>query len=342
MRPLLLLLFISEMLTAQNLVVNPGFEENYYARDTHYVFTQIDLIRPLGWTMPTIGSADIIHIPKNVSPGNGANPGFPIPYEGTSMAGFAHQAQYYEYIQGRFTEPMTAGIVYTVSFALANALNSTRDDSKIGICFSTIQNRSSDDQRAGKWKDEADVIFDTVRKDPADSIWTIYTFQYVAKGKERSFIIGALKETNDKMMFAYMCIDSIFIGKPALAVSEIPDSVVIAESAIAAGKTLTLQNIYFETNKSRILPESYQPLYDIILEMKLQPNLKVEIIGHTDKNGNANDNQKLSEQRAMAVKEFFVSKEIDASRITTSGKGSSEPVGDDDAKNRRVEFVFSE
>ena len=76
------------------------------------------------------------------------------------------------------------------------------------------------------------------------------------------------------------------------------------------------------------------------------PAVKISITGHTDSDGNENDNQKLSENRAKAVAQYFQTKyKISNTRLQTFGKGESESLNDnasaeDKEKNRRVEFVI--
>lgn len=70
---------------------------------------------------------------------------------------------------------------------------------------------------------------------------------------------------------------------------------------------------------------------------------KVKIIGHTDSSGDANKNTVLSQERAAAVQSYLVAKSIAAERLSTEGKGSSQPVADNATadgrkKNRRIEF----
>ncbi|MBK7811977.1 MAG: OmpA family protein [Saprospiraceae bacterium] len=73
------------------------------------------------------------------------------------------------------------------------------------------------------------------------------------------------------------------------------------------------------------------------------PNLKVEISGHTDNVGDAGINLKLSQDRASAVKTYLVGKGIDGSKISTLGYGQTKAIDTNDteegkSKNRRIEF----
>ncbi|HBQ44123.1 MAG TPA: hypothetical protein DD716_00505, partial [Thiomicrospira sp.] len=79
--------------------------------------------------------------------------------------------------------------------------------------------------------------------------------------------------------------------------------------------------------------------------LNANPDAKIEVSGHTDSRGSASFNQNLSEQRADAVKNYLESKDIDSSRILTTGFGESNPVGDNmtaagRAENRRVELML--
>ena len=103
--------------------------------------------------------------------------------------------------------------------------------------------------------------------------------------------------------------------------------------------------ILFDVNSATIKPESYGTLKEMANVLKENPDLKVKIVGHTDADGKDADNLDLSKRRAAAVKESL-SKEfnIDESRMTTDGKGESEPIDKNDtpagkANNRRVEFI---
>ncbi len=103
--------------------------------------------------------------------------------------------------------------------------------------------------------------------------------------------------------------------------------------------------VQFKSGEAVILRNSFAILNEVAELLKNHPNGKMELIGHTDNTGSETKNQLLSEQRAAAVKEYLVSKGIDENRISTSGKGSSEPVAPNNtaegkSKNRRVEMKF--
>lgn len=103
--------------------------------------------------------------------------------------------------------------------------------------------------------------------------------------------------------------------------------------------------ILFDVNSAVIRPESYPILKEIAQAMLAKPETKFNIIGHTDSDGDEALNQKLSEQRAEAVKKALIERfKIDADRLNTAGKGETAPIAENStregkAKNRRVEFI---
>jgi len=111
--------------------------------------------------------------------------------------------------------------------------------------------------------------------------------------------------------------------------------------------TITFVDILFETGKFDVMEESYNEIQKIANSLITSRSVKIEIRGHTDDIGSADDNQELSEQRAKAVKKVLISMGIDASRMTTKGFGESRPLVqnstlENKAKNRRTEFVVTD
>lgn len=107
--------------------------------------------------------------------------------------------------------------------------------------------------------------------------------------------------------------------------------------------TGVIKGILFEFGKSTIRKESFALLDDAAKVLTDYPTLRLEISGHTDNIGKRDKNVVLSSARAESVKEYLVSKGIEASRLLTRGAGPDEPVADNktkagQAENRRIEF----
>ncbi|WP_181369158.1 OmpA family protein [Flavobacterium profundi] len=112
---------------------------------------------------------------------------------------------------------------------------------------------------------------------------------------------------------------------------------------IQKGQTIRLNNIFFDSGKYDLLPESnaeLDKLYKVLLENK---HLQIEIAGHTDAVGSDNDNQVLSFNRANAVMNYLLSKGIKQERLTAKGYGEKKFIATNETEegkrlNRRVEF----
>lgn len=107
-------------------------------------------------------------------------------------------------------------------------------------------------------------------------------------------------------------------------------------------KMYTLDNVFFDTGKATLKPESSKELNELTEYMLLKKGLKIEIAGHTDNVGNKDANQKLSEDRANAVKAYLVKKGVEPARVVAKGYGDTQPVADNNTdagkqKNRRTE-----
>jgi len=112
---------------------------------------------------------------------------------------------------------------------------------------------------------------------------------------------------------------------------------------VEVGTTVVLENIFFETNKSTLKPESYPQLEQVLKFMNSNPTVRMEISGHTDNVGSLKLNTNLSQARAEAVVKYLVERGIDPSRLDYKGYAFSQPIAPNDtaegrAKNRRVEF----
>ncbi|MDP4220663.1 MAG: OmpA family protein [Bacteroidota bacterium] len=117
-------------------------------------------------------------------------------------------------------------------------------------------------------------------------------------------------------------------------------------SPIEVGSMTEFKNVYFESGKSDLLPESRLELDRVVDFLKKNKNASVEIDGHTDDVGSDASNNALSLARATSVMNYLSSHGTRADRMTAKGFGKTKPLkkGTDEesrAKNRRVEMVIS-
>jgi len=112
---------------------------------------------------------------------------------------------------------------------------------------------------------------------------------------------------------------------------------------IDVGAKMVLKNIFFETNKATLKPQSTTELERVATLLKENPGIRLEISGHTDNVGSYRVNQKLSEARAKSVVDYLINQGLDKSRLEYKGYSFTQPVADNNtaegrAQNRRVEF----
>ena len=111
------------------------------------------------------------------------------------------------------------------------------------------------------------------------------------------------------------------------------------------GFVVTLPGVMFDTGKSAIKAGARSTLSRIADQLRNLDQWTLVVEGHSDSVGDDEANQKLSEQRAQAVKEYLVSQGLSGDRITTVGRGESAPVASNDnaagrQQNRRVELII--
>jgi outer membrane protein OmpA-like peptidoglycan-associated protein len=114
----------------------------------------------------------------------------------------------------------------------------------------------------------------------------------------------------------------------------------------ARGLIVSLGDVLFDVDKYTLRPEARERLAKLSGIVLGNPGLKLEVEGHTDSTGSDDYNQKLSENRAGAVRDYLVAQNVPADSVTARGYGKTRPVAPNDTaagrqKNRRVEIVVS-
>jgi outer membrane protein OmpA-like peptidoglycan-associated protein len=115
----------------------------------------------------------------------------------------------------------------------------------------------------------------------------------------------------------------------------------IALQPLEVNASVVLKNIFFDVNKAELKPASQSELDRLIQLLNDNPALKIEVSGHTDNAGKPSDNLVLSNNRARAVVNYLISKNIAAARLVAKGYGETQPIADNKseegkAMNRRT------
>ena len=117
---------------------------------------------------------------------------------------------------------------------------------------------------------------------------------------------------------------------------------------IETGATIVLNNIFFDFDRSALKDDSEPELKRVVEFMTNNPDVEIEIAGHTDSVGATSYNQRLSDRRAKAVFDYLIANGVASDRVVSRGFGESKPIADNEssegrAQNRRVEFkILSE
>ena len=114
---------------------------------------------------------------------------------------------------------------------------------------------------------------------------------------------------------------------------------------IQPGEKVILKNIFFDFASAKLLDESKAELQQLTQFLRDNPEVKVQITGHTDNIGRQAYNLELSQDRARAVANYLLNDGIAMSRVSYKGLGSSEPIAENDteegrAQNRRTELLI--
>ena len=112
---------------------------------------------------------------------------------------------------------------------------------------------------------------------------------------------------------------------------------------LSKNSIVTLKNVFFEFDKSTLLAKSKIELDKLYEQLLKYPDMRIQLRGHTDDQGDDDYNMTLSDQRAKAVMDYLIDKGIDKSRLESKGFGETEPIDTNEtpegrANNRRTEY----
>ena len=335
---LTIFLYLGFLITinGQNLVPNPGFEEvnnkPMSMLDSGHEFARDCKI----WKTGNLASTDLI------TPRFRTNKFKAItPYAGENMVGIVIHGDFWsEYLKVKLLEPTQAGTEYYVEFWIAYCQEYNKDEKpKFSNPYLGAYIGEDIFHKDEKIMQLPNQVGLKNRVPLKDKIWTKVSGSFIADGSYQHLYIGQFQGPNldADFLLGYYFIDEVSVVK-----FSDKSTVFSPKEYVPDG----LNNIYFETDKYDLLPQSFSTLDKVVSYLSKNQSLKLEIHGHTDSRGENYHNDELSQNRAKSVNDYLTSKGIAASRLKWFGDGSSKPIASNDTEegrqeNRRVEFIAS-
>src|SRR5262249_12987362 len=123
-------------------------------------------------------------------------------------------------------------------------------------------------------------------------------------------------------------------------------NMILETQETARGLIVNISDVLFDFNKFTLKPGAREKLAKVSGILLAYPGLQIQLEGHTDSIGSDEYNQKLSESRAAAVRDYIVGQGVPGNTVTAVGLGKANPVASNDngagrQRNRRVEMVVS-
>ena len=369
-------MLLSVSLICQNLVQNGDFE-SYKKKEKHIIrFKKLDY-----WYVPNNSTPDLYsNYNKSKDLRIGMNwAGNQIPYSGESFIGliaiqFNNTYEYREYITNELKHELIKDSTYCFSMYISLSSICGYAINNIGVHLSKEKTRF--DFQGGITPYYTPSIPIIRLEAITETSWVKICINYKATGGEKYLTIGNFDIDNAANIInvkskkeikhsapngfvpqSYYCIDNVTLVpfndsfncnctinryNFTETVQEEND-VETDNEALKTGDIFVLNNIYFETGKSELLPESTKELELLVSLLETRKEIRIKICGHTDNVGGDNFNIKLSESRAKAVVNFLKEKCIKESRLEFEGFGCTRPIESNETNegkkaNRRVEF----
>jgi outer membrane protein OmpA-like peptidoglycan-associated protein len=351
-------------------VPNPRFEEyttclkgdtNYKVLKNWFLATKnpIDYLNECSSTRKELDaqqkySEKSVNIPSNYRGFQYARTG--KGYIGMTLFSQEESLNYGDYLSTKLLSPLIVGKTYMVSFYVSRASSSQYGISNISMSFCGGPDCEVQFGYVGSYP-SLDMnnrpIIDTLK-------WTKVSCRFTPHAKYDYLIIGSFVKNisclkkdlglNHKTGYAYYYIDDVCIEllsaweRDSLNKIEKKEDLINSKpSLITKGKNIILNNVFFENDKSNLLPTSFPELDALVKYLKSNNSTRIEISGYTDNTGIAEKNITLSKARAKAVAGYLISKGIKENRVNYKGYGGANPVTTNNtesgkARNRRVEF----
>lgn len=176
-----------------------------------------------------------------------------------------------------------------------------------------------------------------------------YLYEVSAPGykiSEESFDLSYLKSSKSFSRNFYLEPIETLEEEPEIVENDAIESVEKTTAPVEVNKnTFRLDKVYFNLGEATLQSASYPQLEGLASMMLADPEMRIQLVGHTDNQGDSKLNKRLSLRRAYNVREYLIDKGIDGKRIKFKGVGGDSPIAPNDTEenrqqNRRVEFVI--
>lgn len=354
------LLLLATQSGGQNLIPNSGFEE-HKARPLSWFNTGEHFTRVIrDWYAPTVTSPDAygprVRIPKFwQQKGFGAE----SPKTGSGMAGITlfgcvdGKPHCREYLAVPLKEPLQIGKRYQLSFYVQR-LERSLAINNLGAALSSTAVLTENEERLNL----TPILKQQKILSSDPGVWEKLEVTFAAKENSKYLIIGNFHEDNKTQTevregsienYAYYYIDDVVLLPLEVKPANTTKPVVVKKKTdwppkeIFVGSVIRLNNIYFDHDKSELLPKSFLELNKVLSFLKENPQIEIEVRGHTDNVGAFEYNIDLSKRRAAAVFKYLTDKGIKRTRLKFHGFGNTEPIASNNTNdgrqlNRRVEI----
>ena len=347
----LLLLFLSCILQAQNLVPNPSFEKVTKVPQNWSPNSAVFQAGIEGWTSPNGGSPDIFFL-GNMGKFRFKRPRVSTkihaPRSGNFMVGIktygciSGTLHCKEYLQIELKEPIETGEKYYAEFWV-NPIATSVKVNKFGMLFYEEAMSGGDGQEA-IWIEPAFQLEEVV--DVRPNQWVRVAATFTATCDCSHMLIGNFNMDQDTkaqrnesdLEYSYYMVDDVLVRPLHQKIS-------LTTAELEVGNTIQLDRIYFQHDKAELLATSFAQLNELATILGENTSMRIQINGHTDSNGEEGYNLTLSQARAEAVANYLLSKGIAEDRFSFNGYGETQAIANNETEdgrqmNRRVEFVI--
>lgn len=300
------------------------------------------------------------------------------PRTGDAYAGFyaytnryTHR-DYREYVQLQLKQPMLKDHEYCIRVHVYLSESSNRGVLHLGFATSKYA-LAQDGQTVINIANQA--LYNSEKKHITQREWVEVSTIYKAQGGETHILIGNFlldKDTkvtgaiefaefkNPNVDFAYYFLDDICVtdlkfnftcdcGNYDYIQSRNRETIVmdarLARKSLNLNEPTILENVSFEKDKATFISGSSKALDELALILSKNPSYRIEISGHTNDRGAAEENQILSKRRAKAVYDYLLATGIEGHRLSYRGYGQSRPIAlnnsaENRAKNERIQIIL--